>query len=235
MAIKKMRANHPNPLSILRFLRVAANFTLRDLTEQTGIAEINLSHMEHGRFGRITYAKTIADFFGVPIHALVTNDYSVLPSIFTAPIKPSNKQKKRIRKSQRNKEDNGDRGEEFVIEMERSRLAGTPYENAVNGNFSDEVSAGFDVMSFAEDGHPIIIEAKSTSSKDPKEDFFMTAGEYRFLRYCVENNLDYRIFRVYNMRRRKALWKCDVYTARELLDKVDFKVEIYRVSFNKEA
>ena len=122
----------------------------------------------------------------------------------------------------------GDCGERIVIERERKRLAGTPYELAVNGNASEDLTAGFDVLSFTTEGVPIYIEVKTTVlGKD--EDFFISRGELEFAQRCKERGLQYQLHRVYNLNEDTGDCAVVVFTADELLRSFELIPVSYKV------
>lgn len=217
---------HPNPGSLLRFLRVAKDHTLKEVQEKTDIPVMTICNMEHGIFGNFGIAKKLADYFGVSVDALVNNRYDQAADAIQTPIEVGFKQRTMMRKTQQQQEAQGDLAERLVLAHERKRLAGTKFERLVNANFADELGAGFDLMSFDSD-HPIYIEVKSTKSKNPLKYFYMTINELRFAQYCKENGLDYRLYRVYGMR--KSKFNLVIYSLPEVLE-ANFEPAVYRVT-----
>ena len=57
MTINQTRKNHPNPGSLLRYLRIAKDSTLAELGILVGLPPMTLSNMERGRFGSYVTVK----------------------------------------------------------------------------------------------------------------------------------------------------------------------------------
>lgn len=101
----------------------------------------------------------------------------------------------------------GRAGEEFVLEYERWRLN----ESGKHG-LADRVEhtskvrgdgAGYDVLSYDDDGRERFIEVKTTAY--PKETpFFITAGE---LSFANAHELEFRLYRVFEFRRLPRLFQ----------------------------
>lgn len=100
----------------------------------------------------------------------------------------------------------GRAGEEFVLEYERWRLIEhgkhrladrVEHTSKVRGD-----GAGYDVLSYDEDGRERFIEVKTTAY--PKETpFFMTDGE---LAFANAHELEFRLYRVFDFRRLPQLF-----------------------------
>lgn len=220
---------HPNPGSLLRMLRLNRGMTLQELAKEIGIGTNTLCTFERGEFGHLGSAQTLARYFGVTLNELVTDDYASLGAHTVIPAPTFNRNRTRIRKSQEQCNDTGDRGEEYVVALERKRLAGTVFSNLVSGNPSDDLSIGFDVFSF-EDGSPMYIEVKSTLSNDPKEAFSMSAGEYEFAKTCAQTGRNFKLYRVSGMRKKQDRWHVDTYSAEDIIG-MKAEVESYRMSW----
>ena len=103
-----------------------------------------------------------------------------------------------LREKQKKYDEIGDRGERLVIEQERVRLADTPFALAVNGNVSEDMTAGFDVLSFDTYGKPIYIEVKTTVGGE-NTPFYMSRRELEFARTCCENGDYYELRRLFDL------------------------------------
>ena len=108
--------------------------------------------------------------------------------------------------------DNGLRGEVLVLRHEREKLAGTPYENAVDPNYALDPGFGFDLLSFTPDGKPLYIEVKATSDTG-NTPFFMTANEKDFMELCRDTGRNYELHRIYDL---DGTPKRIIYTPKEL-------------------
>jgi transcriptional regulator with XRE-family HTH domain len=226
--MKRNRNIRHDPSNLTRFLRIAAGMSYRDLSDQTGIPITTIENIEHGRYGLYPTLKKLADRFGTTVDALAKSDYAALARTRKEPVKIFTAHKQAYRKRQLDRNETGDLGEQFVLELERKRLAGTPYANLVNANYSEDLQAGFDILSFTESGQPIHIEVKSTRLGNTDEPFYMSLNEKRFAEHCRDKGLDYRLYRVYGMAQKREKWKYEVYTAEELLG-YDFSVDSFVV------
>lgn len=115
----------------------------------------------------------------------------------------------------------GYQGEAYVAELERKKLAGTPYADAVNTDFAI-TGKPFDILSFDEDsGEPILIEVKSTCY-GPGRKFIITQNEMAFLMECVSNGTRYELHRVYHVNDPERRGR-DIYTPDQLLTLYDIQ------------
>ena len=58
----------------MKVLRKGKDFTLKDLSDETGIAEMVLSSIERGHFAKISVYEKLALYFKVSLDGLVRND-----------------------------------------------------------------------------------------------------------------------------------------------------------------
>ena len=205
------------PGSIMRFLRMAEHLTQKELESKTGVATNLISRMERGMFGKLAYARAVADVFGVNVDMLVKNDFATLAATRTKPIEVSKQRSEDYRERQIKRSIIGGVGEDYIVRQEQKRLAGTGYDNLVNGNYAEDRTAGFDVLSFSEYGVPRYIEVKSTILNNTKDGFDISSNELEFAKFCAREGLDYQLIHVFNMRKQEADWKLVSYTAQELL------------------
>lgn len=102
----------------------------------------------------------------------------------------------------------GDAGEEFVVNFERARLIFAGKDSLADRieRVSETVgpSAGFDILSFEENGSDRFIEAKTTKY-GKNTPFFVTPNELRFSRDNASRYFLYRVFRFREMPRLFAL------------------------------
>lgn len=90
----------------------------------------------------------------------------------------------------------GDAGEKLVLSKEKEKLKKHGREDLVKKikhiALTDD-SAGYDILSFDENGKELFIEVKTTKSGD-KTDFFLSPGELTFSEKNKENYVLYRIY-----------------------------------------
>ena len=100
----------------------------------------------------------------------------------------------------------GEAGEQFVINFERARLIHAGKESLADRIEQVSVtigpSAGFDILSFEENGVDRLIEAKTTKY-GKSTPFFVTSNELRFSR---ENSSRYFLYRLFKFREHPRLF-----------------------------
>lgn len=220
--------NSNNPLTVARYLRNFRGLSMMSLAERLHLPFMTVLNLEHGRGSNLGTLRKAAKFYGVSLDCLARNDMAAAASQISSPAIRSNRTKTVLREKQTKCDRIGDRGERIVIERERRRLAGTPYALAVNGNASEDLTAGFDVLSFTAEGIPIYIEVKTTVlGKD--DEFFISRGELEFAQRCKERGLLYQLHRVYDLDEESGTCSVVVYTADELLRSFELVPVNYKV------
>ena len=214
--MKKTATTFTHPTSLARFLRVYKGLGQQKVAEACKLHITEVSRFERGHRGMaIGKILSIADYFGVAVHDLIYDRYDhVLSTLAPNPRRNPNVQK-RLKHRQKRRDELGRDGENYVAQLEREKLKDTPYANGVNEGYADDLSAGFDIMSFSRDGNPICIEVKTTSGSvdDP---FYLTTREKEFLEYCVESGIRYELHRVYHLVKGGRPGR-RIYTAEELM------------------
>ena len=201
--------------SVVCFLRVYLGLSQQKLAKLTGLSANDICHIERGKSVQLGTVKTLARFFHITIDTIVNNSFEAiggaLPSL---PVVNEEARARRLAINAR-KDEIGLLGEEIAAQLERERLVGTPYATLVNSNFADMLGDGFDILSFTPEGEQLFIEVKATVSRKPKEPT-LTQNELNFMNYCLENDLNYVLYRIYALKSRdKYLVK--VYTAQDLI------------------
>jgi len=207
------------PLTVARYLRNTRGMSIEELSVETGIKWLPIFHLEHGLGVDLDTIKKLAVYFGVTLDCLARNDLASAAMQLHSPIERKNHLKDLLRKKEQICEEIGDRGEKLIIKREREKLSGTPFAMAVNGNISDDVTAGFDVLSFDDHGCPIYIEVKTTNG-DRNTPFYLSRCEISFLRKCLEANRCYQLHRIYNLTD-DGTYDLQIITAEELLREYD--------------
>ena len=217
-----------NPLTVARYLRSFRGLSMMGVADRLHLPFLTVLNLEHGRGSSLGTLRKAARFYGVSLDCLARNDMAAAATQLTSPAIRSNRTKTILREKQQRCDRVGDCGERIVIERERNRLAGTPYELAVNGNASEDLTAGFDVLSFTTEGVPIYIEVKTTVlGKD--DDFFISRGELEFAQRCRERGLQYQLHRVYKLNEDTGDCSVVVFTADELLRSFELIPVSYKV------
>ena len=210
---KKNRAVAPAE-NVITFLRMHYGLTQQQLADACGLHVMDVGKLERKEYGiQLGKLQTLASHLQVPLDAIIHDRMELaIASLHTAPV-IDHASKIRLCSTQLKRLDNGLRGEEFVLAKERKKLAGTPYENAVDPHYALDPSFGFDLLSFTPDGSRIYIEVKTTSEKKNMP-FFMSASEKAFMEFCVETGRSYELHRVFDIDRKP---RRVIYTLEDLL------------------
>ena len=188
--------------------------TQQQLADACGLKVIDVGKLERKEYGiQLSKLRTLAAHLRVPLDAIIHDRLDLaLASLHTAPVL-DHASKRKLRSRQLKRLDNGLRGEELVLAEERRKLAGTPYENAVDPHYALDPSFGFDLLSFTPDGQRLYIEVKTTSDKK-NAPFFMSASEKAFMEFCHATGRNYELHRLFDIdgKPRRV-----IYTAKDLL------------------
>ena len=186
------------PITVARYLRNFNGLSMETAANKLGISYLTLFNLEHGGKTRLDSLRKLADFYHVTLDCLARNDFGAAAAQLYSPTIRNGRVKALLREKQQRYDEIGDRGERLVVEHERTRLSNTPFALAVNGNVAEDLTAGFDVLSFDEFGKPIYIEAKTTID-GADTPFYMSRRELEFARTCYENEDNYQLHRLYNL------------------------------------
>lgn len=177
----------------LQILMDYLGMTQAELSQCTGVMHRDLGDMIHKEpFGQITKYKKVADYLGIPVHAIVFNDPSDIPLSFfeqhspKAYLPPVNTKAALF----------GRQGEEEVFRMEQERLQqiSPVLAKLVIPYFKTrKKSPGYDILSYSENGTPVAIEVKSTPQKDC-DSFRLTKHEQEVAEKLTGEGMDYKIY-----------------------------------------
>lgn len=95
------------------------------------------------------------------------------------------------------KNDIGEKGEEFVLQEERKKLINTEYFNRIQQISKIDDRAGYDILSFDEDGTELYIEVKATENND--QFFYISQNELSKSQEFNKLGKKYVIYRVFNV------------------------------------
>lgn len=182
-------------MHIIQVVRNYLGLSQKELAQRAGVAQPDLCEMETKEpYGRIDKYKRLSEYLGIPIHALVTNDCTLIPLSFFD-LHPPRSYTKIVSGS---KQELGRDGEDMVLALEKQRLA------SINPSLSLLVlpfyklryRPGYDILSFDENGRSIYIEVKTSSDDAP--DFVLTKQEYAVANKLTAAGETYQIFRFTN-------------------------------------
>ena len=203
-----------NPMNVYKYLRTVKGMTLKAVADATGISAVTICLLEQGRNPNLGTAERLAAYYGVSINCLARNNISEAAQTVSTALS-WNHTKEYFRDKQTLCSEIGDRGEQIVLAKEKKRLAGTPYASAVTGRVSDDMGAGYDILSFDAEGRPRYLEVKATGYGENTA-FYMSRNELRFAQECAEKGRAYELHRIYNLKE-DGTYKEKVLAAKELL------------------
>ena len=201
-------------ISVVCYLRVYLGLSQQKLAELTGLSANDICHIERGKGVQLRTVRTLAGFFHITIDTIINNSFGAIGSVL--PSLPVINEETRARRLSTNarKDKTGLLGEEVAAQLEREKLVGTPYAALVNPNFAYVEGAGFDILSFTPEGKHLFIEVKASRSRK-NDPFSISQNELDFMYFCLENDLNYVLYRIYALKSRdKYLVK--IYTAQDL-------------------
>lgn len=199
--------------NVVVFLRMHHGMTQLALANACGLSPMDISKIERKDHGiQLRKLLKLASFLSVPLDAIIHDRFDlILPTLHAAPVLDKVK-RGFLKKAQAKRLDNGLRGEELVLGWERTKLAGTVYENAVDPNYALDPAFGFDLLSFTPGGQLLFIEVKATSDKD-NTPFYMSANEKAFMELCLATGRNYELHRIYDL---DGIPQRIIYTPKEL-------------------
>lgn len=226
-----MEKEQNSNLNVFRYLRRMRGLSMQKVADDLGICLLTEHSLEHGALPRLGLLQRISNYYRVSLDALAHNDIAAAASQAFASTPCASKEKRFFREKQAHCDALGDRGEQIVVEAEKLRLEATPFSEAVSGSASEDANAGFDVLSFEEDGTPIYIEVKTTSYSEIAP-FYMSRKELAFLKRCLQDGQAYQLHRVYDLDDEDR-YKVRVLSAEELLRDYEFVPSTFLVRRKK--
>lgn len=180
---------------IIQVIRHYLGMNQKELAQRAGITQPDLCEMETKEpYGRIDKYKRLSDYLGVPVHALVTDDCSLIPISFfdKHPPRPYTKTVSGTMLEL------GRGGEDLALAMERQRLEpiNPSLARLILPFYKLRYRPGYDILSFNEYGRPVYIEVKT--SLDDSPDFVLTKQEYAAANKLTAAGETYQIFRFTN-------------------------------------
>lgn len=88
----------------------------------------------------------------------------------------------------------GEKGEKFVIEKEKEKLKNTSYYSKIKHVSKQDDNAGYDILSFEQDGTELYVEVKTTGKN--YDNFYITQNERSLAENLKNNGKRYVIYRV---------------------------------------
>lgn len=164
-------------MNVIRALRTYLGITQVQMSKLSGIYQSDLCDMEtKPPYGFPDKYLCMSNYLGVPVEALVKNDFTAIPESFFE----RNPMPVYIREPETKEQLLGREGEEFILHREQTRLAEQypALARLVLPHYKMKgPSPGYDIMSFDEEGKPIYLEVK-TFSEDGSS-FRLSSHEYK--------------------------------------------------------
>lgn len=182
-------------MHIIQIVRNYLGLTQAELAKVAGISQADVCEMEKKPpYGRAEKYRRLSEYLGISVHALVTNNCSLIPRSFFDEHPCASY-------SESEYDGNmgiGRCGEDAAFEMEKARLSGVNPSLAklVLPYYKMRIRPGFDILSFHEDGTPLYIEVKTTTDDMPE--FVLTRQEYEKANKAVEAGETYMVYRYLN-------------------------------------
>ena len=217
-------------MHIIQAVRLYLGFSQQELARNAGITQPDLCEMEiRAPYGRIDKYQRLSDYLDIPVHALVTDDCSLIPASFFDKYPPRPYAKISSGGALRL----GRSGEDTVFELEKKRL------EPINPSLAKLVlpfyklrhRPGYDILSFDESGKPIYIEVKTSLDDNP--DFILTNQEYLTASKLTTSGETYQIYRFTNWG--KPNQELTVHDFRELRESHDLSPATYTCSATPRA
>lgn len=200
-------------MHLIQIVRNYLGLTQQEMAMRVGITQADLCEMEIKQpYGRIEKYERLSAYLGIPIHALVNNDCTLVPLSFF----DRHQHTPYAESATGGVQGLGREGEEAVFAGEQQRLAqiNPSLARLVLPYYKLRYRPGFDILSFDDTGKPVCIEVKTTAGDDP--DFVLTKQEYHKAVKMTSNGTDYLIYRHTNWGTEKQV--LTVYDFKELKD-----------------
>lgn len=184
-------------MHIISIVRDYLGMTQQALAKEAGITQADLCEIENKPpYGSIAKYQRLSNVLGIPVHTLVTNDFTQVPGSFFE----TRKAAAYLDAGTHIKAQIGRAGEEYALQMERERLEKIcpslaqlviPYFKLRTN------SPGYDILSYDDNARPILIEVKTTC-QTPHSDFYLTRHEYEVAVRQTGKGVPYYIYRFSN-------------------------------------
>lgn len=182
-------------MHLIQIIRNYLGLTQQELAKRVGITQPDLCEMEiKPPYGRIEKYQRLSNYLGIPIHALVSNDCTLVPLSFF----DKHSHAPYTKSASEGSQGLGRAGEEAAFEAEQKRLEliNPSLAKLVLPYFMLQNRPGFDILSFDDSGKPVCIEVKTTADDTP--DFVLTKQEYLKACRMTADGMDYLIYRYIN-------------------------------------
>ena len=212
-------------MHLLQIVRSYLGVTQQELAQKAGILQPDLCEMEiKPPYGWIEKYQKLSEYLGIPIHALVTNDCTLVPLSFF----DKHPRAAYMENATGGAVGLGRKGEEaaFQHELEKLRDIYPALAKLVLPHYKLQSRPGYDILSFDELGKPIYIEVKTTVEKDAE--FSLTKQEYQKAKKAMLAGEDYLIYRYFNWG--QVNQGLEIYNFKELQNEYEFIPSTFSLS-----
>ena len=182
-------------MHLIQIVRYYLGLSQQELAKRAGVTQVDICEMEiKAPYGRLDKYKRLSKFLGIPIHALVTNDCTLVPLSFF----DKHSHAPYTKRSAKANQGLGRDGEEAILQAERERLeiVNPSLAKLIIPHYKLGNRPGYDILSFDDSGKPFYIEVKT--STDDSQAFTLTKQEYCKANKAVANGESYFIYRFTN-------------------------------------
>jgi len=178
-------------MHVIFTLRTYLGLTQTQLAKAARLNQADISEMENQPpFGRIQKYQRLAETLGVPVEAILKNDYLAIPESFF----DQHPAPEYLPMPKHTEHRLGRLGEEFILAREQTRLQETcpALAKLVLPFFKlRETSPGYDILTFDDEGKPYCLEVKT--SVQTNTNFQLTAHELKTAREKTAAGIRYDI------------------------------------------
>ncbi len=217
-------------MHLIQIIRSYLGVTQKELAQRAGILQADLCEMETKMpYGWIDKYQKLSDYLGIPVHALVTNNCTLVPLSFfdKHPGAPY---------TDCGTDGNvglGRKGEETAYMYEVKRLHDTypALAKLVLPHYKLQNRPGYDILSFDDLGNPVYIEVKTTADNNPE--FHFTKQEYQKAKKALLAGEEYLIYRYFNWGKENQ--RLEIYDFKSLQEEYEFSPATFSLNRKQDA
>jgi len=204
-------------MHLIQIVRSYLGLTQKELAQKANIMQADLCEMEtKPPYGWIDKYNKLSTYLGISVHALVTNNCTLVPLSFFDNHQPA----PYVECVTEGNVGLGRKGKEaaYLYEVEKLKDKFPALAKLVLPHYKLSSRPGYDILSFDEFGIPIYIEVKT--SADSNTDFHFTKNEYQRAQKALLAGENYLIYRYRNFGCKDQ--KLDIVDFKTLLNEYEF-------------
>lgn len=212
-------------MHLLQILRGYMGVTQKELAQMAGIMQADVCEMENkAPYGWIDKYQRLSAYLGIPVHALVTNDCTLVPISFfdKHPGAPY------VECTKGGNVGLGRLGEEaaYMYEVKKLESKHPALAKLVLPHYKLNKRPGYDILSFDEHGKPVYIEVKTSADDSP--DFHFTKQEYERAKKALAAGEQYLLYRFFNFG--SSSQRLEIYDFKQLQEEFDFTAATFSLN-----